>query len=30
MPNEHTEYDGEIDVPPEAIRIIDPAVLASA
>ena len=29
MPNEHTEYDGEVDVPAEAIQIIDPNVVAS-
>ncbi|PMD60750.1 uncharacterized protein K444DRAFT_560745 [Hyaloscypha bicolor E] len=28
MGNEHTEYSGEIDVPVEAIRIVDPSVLA--
>lgn len=26
MGNEHTEYDGEVDVPVEAIQIIDPEV----
>jgi hypothetical protein len=30
MGNEHTEYSGEVDVPVEAIRIIDPNVIASA
>lgn len=29
MPNEHTEYSGEVDVPAEAIQIIDPNVVAS-
>lgn len=29
MGNEHTEYSGEVDVPVEAIRIIDPNVIAS-
>ena len=26
MSNEHTDYDGEIDVPMEAIQIINPQV----
>lgn len=29
MGNEHTEYDGEIDVPAEAIQIIDQQVRKS-
>lgn len=29
MVNEHTEYSGEVDVPVEAIQIVDPSVLAS-
>ena len=29
MPNEHTEYEGEVDVPAAAIQIKDPAVVAS-
>jgi protein-ribulosamine 3-kinase len=29
MPNEHTEYTGEVDVPVEAIQAIDPNVVAS-
>lgn len=28
MGNEHTEYDGEVDVPIDAIRILDPQVIA--
>lgn len=27
MGNEHTDYDGEVDVPVEAIQIIDPEVV---
>ena len=30
MGNEHTDYQGEVDVPIEAIQIVDPEVLASA
>jgi hypothetical protein len=29
MGNEHTEYSGKVDVPVEAIQIIDPNVIAS-
>jgi hypothetical protein len=29
MPNEHTEYTGEVDVPVEAIQVIDSNVVAS-
>jgi hypothetical protein len=29
MGNEHTDYDGEIDVPAEAIQVIDPQVVKS-
>ena len=29
MVNEHTEYSGDVDVPVEAIQIVDPNVLAS-
>lgn len=29
MSNEHTEYSGEIDVPVEAIQVIDPVVESS-
>lgn len=29
MGNEHTEYAGEVDVPVEAIKIIDPEVIKS-
>lgn len=29
MANEHTLYSGEVDVPEEAIQIIDPNVITS-
>lgn len=29
MPNEHTEFSGDIDVPAEAIEVIDSNVVAS-
>lgn len=29
MSNEHTEYNGEVDVPVEAILAVDPNVVAS-
>jgi hypothetical protein len=29
MGNEHTDYTGEVDVPPEAIQVVDPVVVSS-
>ena len=29
MGNEHTDYKGEVDVPAEAIQVVDPAIVTS-